>query len=78
MFMIEGPQYLTINQTMGILGLSRPTVHRRIKDGSIPSTKIGGRILIPGMFFDQLLNKSMRSVSMDNKKMEPDALKAAQ
>jgi excisionase family DNA binding protein len=52
-------QFYTVKDVVEVLRLSRPTIHRRIKDGRIPATRIGARILIPGKFIEQLLEKSM-------------------
>lgn len=40
------------------LGLSLPTITRRLADGSIPHTKLGSRVLIPSAFLDNLLEKT--------------------
>jgi excisionase family DNA binding protein len=54
-------QFITINEAIETLHISRPTINRRIKTGEIPATKIGSRILIPAVFIQQLQNKAMKS-----------------
>jgi excisionase family DNA binding protein len=41
------------------LGISLPTLARRLADGSIPYTKLGGRVLIPAEYFDQLVTSAL-------------------
>ena len=55
-------QFVTINQAMGILNISRPTIHRKLKTGEIPSVHLGKRVLIPDEFFLQLRNKAIGKV----------------
>ena len=47
----------TVAEVVEILGLSRITILRRIKDGSIPSIRLGRRVLIPAEYMDALLGK---------------------
>jgi excisionase family DNA binding protein len=54
------PQFITINEAIKSLRISRPTINRRIKTGEIPATKIGTRILIPAAFIQQLEDKAMK------------------
>jgi excisionase family DNA binding protein len=53
-------QFITINQAIEALHISRPTINRKIKTGEIPATKIGARILIPAVFIQQLEDKAMK------------------
>ena len=48
-------EYLSINQTMDYLGVSRMTVHRKMKSGEIPFVRLGGRVLILKHELDKLL-----------------------
>jgi excisionase family DNA binding protein len=57
------PQFITINEAITALRISRPTINRRIKTGEIPATKIGSRILIPAVFIQQLQDKAMKPQS---------------
>jgi len=38
---------LTVDETSKVLGLSRGAAYKAVKDGSIPSIRIGHRILVP-------------------------------
>jgi excisionase family DNA binding protein len=51
-------QFNTITQAVQILNISRPTIYRRIKAGEIPAVHLGGRVLIPAVFFEELKNKA--------------------
>ncbi|AEF80947.1 putative DNA binding domain, excisionase family [Leadbettera azotonutricia ZAS-9] len=53
-------QFITIDEAIKLLHISRPTISRRIKTGEIPATKIGTRVLIPSAFIQQLENKAMK------------------
>jgi excisionase family DNA binding protein len=52
-------QFNTITQAVQILNISRPTIYRRIKAGDIPSVRLGDRVLIPVVFFEELRNKAI-------------------
>jgi len=39
---------------------SLPSMARYLRDGVIPFTRIGGRVLIPAKFLDDLAKKAMR------------------
>ena len=56
---MEKIQFYTIAETEKILRLSRATILRWLSAGEIPSSRIGKRILIPGVFFEQLANMAM-------------------
>jgi len=51
-------RFLSKAEVAKATGLSLPSVNRRIADGSIPSIKLGGRVIIPGYFLDQLAESS--------------------
>ena len=38
---------LTVDQTAELLGISRGLAYEAVKDGSIPSVRLGRRILVP-------------------------------
>lgn len=40
-------QYVTMTEATTITGLSRSTLSRRIKDGTLPTVKWSGKVLIP-------------------------------
>ena len=49
--------YLTIPQVCKATNLSRTTVYRRIRDGSIPAVKIGGNVRIPSSDLERTLQE---------------------
>jgi excisionase family DNA binding protein len=51
-------QFCTIRQTQEIMNISRPTLYRHIKSGEIPAVRVGGRVLIPASFLQELENKA--------------------
>jgi excisionase family DNA binding protein len=51
---------LTAREVQELLRLSRSTVYARISDGTIPSVRIGGRILIPRAALERLLSGAER------------------
>jgi excisionase family DNA binding protein len=60
------PPVLNARQVMDLLGIGRRTVYARLADGSIPSVKLGKRVLIPtsrlldmlGIDGDEIQNES--------------------
>jgi excisionase family DNA binding protein len=55
------PQFITINEFISATKISRPTVSRRIKSGQIPAVHLGGRVLIPASFLNELEEKARSS-----------------
>jgi len=55
---IESIEKLTVNveEAGRMLGISRPTAYDRVEDGSIPSIKLGRRILVPKIAIERMLN----------------------
>lgn len=53
---IQEQDFLNIQETCELLGISRMTLYRMIKDGRIPATKIGRRTIIARKNIDQLFN----------------------
>jgi len=47
---------MTVVEAGKMLGISRPTAFARVADGSIPSIRMGRRILIPIRAIERLLN----------------------
>lgn len=45
----------TVSEVQQLLGLGRSTTWDRIHDGSIPSVKVGGRVLVPKTALDAML-----------------------
>lgn len=52
-------QFFSIRQTAEALQVSGLTVWRKIQTGEIPHARIGKRVLIPDLFFENLKNKAM-------------------
>jgi len=52
--MATGKRFLSIEEACSSLGISRVTAWRRLRDGSMPSARLGRRVLIPASYFDQL------------------------
>ena len=57
-------QFYTISEAKNILRISRTTLYRRLCSGEIPSVKIGGRVLIPASFFNQLTQLSLQQTKI--------------
>ena len=57
----SGPRFLTIKEFMERTTLSRPTICRHIKSGTIPAVKIGSRVIIDAEFLDQLKGRPVIS-----------------
>ncbi len=59
-------QYLSINETCELLGLSRSTIYRLVKTNKINITKIGGRVIIAKSEIEELLKNSTKTYIPDN------------
>ncbi len=46
---------LTVDETAARLGISRPTAYEGVRTGTIPSVKIGRRILVPIAALERML-----------------------
>lgn len=53
------PKFLSKKDVSDILGVSLPTINRRIADSTIPHIKLGSRVLIPAVFLDELAAKAL-------------------
>jgi excisionase family DNA binding protein len=49
-------RYCSVKECAEALGLSTATVNRRLRDKSIPSQKLGYRVLIPIAFIEGLVS----------------------
>ena len=49
-------EFVTVNQTAELLGVSRLTIRRRISDGTINAYRVGRFIRIPRTELDKLLS----------------------
>jgi len=63
----DDPRWISIAELIKRSTLSRATIVRRIRDGSIPATRIGRRILIDAEFLNQLKKKVNLSVKVSEK-----------
>jgi excisionase family DNA binding protein len=54
-------RFLSVSEVTTILGQSISTTHRRLRDGTIPHIKLGGRVLIPAEFIDNLVQAALSS-----------------
>lgn len=50
----ETSRFLSRIEVARQLGISLPTLARRLADGTIPHTKIGGRVLIPTEYLQKI------------------------
>jgi excisionase family DNA binding protein len=57
----DGPRFMTIAELMKRTTLSRPTIYRHIKKGSIPAFRVGRRVLIDAAFLSQLKTQASSS-----------------
>ncbi len=56
---------LSVAETADLLGISRWLVQQAVRDGSLPSVRVGRRILVPRVQLDALLAGRSRSASVD-------------
>lgn len=54
---IKLKEFLSIKETISLLGLSERTFYRLMKNGNIPATKLGGRTIIKRSIIDSLFVK---------------------
>jgi excisionase family DNA binding protein len=47
---------LTVPEVAALLGLSRMSAYTAVRDGTIPSLRIGRRVLIPRVALDRLID----------------------
>jgi len=50
------PRTMTVAQAAAVLGISRTTAYECIRAGSIPSLRLGGRIIVSTRAIDELLD----------------------
>ncbi len=51
---------LSIQEAGQALGLGRTTMYRLVKEGKIPTVRIGGRILVPVNRLSEILERKAR------------------
>jgi excisionase family DNA binding protein len=54
----ESPAVLTVDEVAEILRIGRISAYQAIERGEIPSVRVGRRILVPRIRFEQMLNPS--------------------
>lgn len=47
---------VTVVEAAALLGVSRNTAYQAVRDGTVPSIRVGRRILVPVHALDQLLS----------------------
>jgi len=52
---INAKEFLSVNETVKLLGISRSTIYRMFKTGALPQNKIGGRTIIKRKDIDEFL-----------------------
>lgn len=50
------PITLTVAEVATLLGVSLGVAYREVREGNIPSIRVGGRLLVPRAAFDRLLD----------------------
>ena len=63
----QGPRFITIAELVKKTTLSRPTINRYIKNGTIPVVRIGRRVIIDAEFLSHLKKQSTISVEEGKK-----------
>lgn len=53
---VKKKEYLSIKEVVALIGVSRMSVYRYIKNGQLHSAKIGGRVIIPKTSIEALFN----------------------
>ena len=61
---------LSVEETANLLGISRNSAYEAVRQGQIPSLKIGRRILIPRLALENLL--SMNCKETDNSQISKE------
>jgi len=64
------PRFFSIAELMMCTGLSRSSINRQIKAGSIPIVRIGSRILIPYSYLETLQTAAEAAVTVKEDKNE--------
>ena len=52
------PETYSTAEASTILGVSTQTLNRQIKEGNVPAIRVGGRIVIPRSYIDQLFSEA--------------------
>lgn len=65
--MVEKLTY-TVEEVAKLLGLSRSSMYQAIRNNSVPSLRIGGRILISKIELEKLLGQTTRGSRVSRRK----------
>jgi excisionase family DNA binding protein len=56
-----GPRFLSISQVGKLIGISRSTLFRQIKDGRIAHVRVGNRVLISATYLEGLMAQATKN-----------------
>ena len=59
----EQPEVLTVDETARLLRISRGLAFTAVRDGTLPSIRIGRRILVPRQALHDWVSRSCRTTS---------------
>lgn len=55
----RSPETLTVEEAAAVLGISRGLAYEGVREGTIPSLRIGRRLLVPRKALDRLLGDAV-------------------
>ncbi len=61
----QAPALVSLSEACRILGVSRPTLFRRLADGTIPAVQLGPRRFVARCFLDQLIGTPDQAQASD-------------
>jgi excisionase family DNA binding protein len=53
----SSPRTMTVTQAAAVLGISRTTAYECVRTGDLPALRLGGRIVVPKQWIDELLDR---------------------
>jgi len=59
--MTDEPLVLTVEEAAKLLRISRGSAYERVREGAIPTIRLGKRILVPRAALDRLLLEGARA-----------------
>lgn len=60
---MDMPKFFTIEEATSILRVSKATIHRKVSSGEIRATRLGKRVLIPAVWFENLIAKAAPKIT---------------
>lgn len=60
--MVIEKQVLTVEEAGKVLGISRPTAYKRVKEGKIPVIRLGRRLIVPILALNRMLENAGQQV----------------